>query len=113
MNFLSWFKRSRDRRVAALEERLDTAFGPVGPRPEFITRLRSQLVPPPGKRYLGISAERWGLGVGIFGVILASVIAVQSSLRLVVGVLAALGLVQQARRKAIEEQPDVPLKPAP
>ncbi len=112
MNFKSWFKRSSTRKIAALEAQLDTALDPVGPRPEFISRLRSQLVPPPGKRYLGIPAERWGIGVGVFGVILATVILVQNGLRLVVGVLAALGLVQQARKKAMQEQNDVPLKPA-
>lgn len=112
MNFKSWFKRSSTRQMASLEAQLDTAFGPVGPRPEFISRLRTQLVPPPGKRYLGIPAERWGIGVGVFGVILTSVILVQNGLRLVVAVLAALGLIQQARKKATQDEQDVPLTPA-
>lgn len=111
MNFKSWFRRPTGKKLAALEQRLDSAFGRVGPSPDFIVRLRKQLVPPPGKRYLGIPAERWGVGVAVFGVLAASVLLVQSGLRLLLGILAAFGILQQVRQAKPEDN-DAPLKPA-
>jgi hypothetical protein len=110
---LRWlFQTNKQKEISNLEARLDSAFRPVGPRPEFVRRLRVELLPPARKRLLGLADGGWQAALLIGAAALSGLVLVQNGVRLVLSLMGALGLAHQARKSA-REQSGFPFKPTP
>jgi len=89
----------QDDHFGSLEANLDEALQPVEPRPEYIRRLRYQIVHQYQPVRAEIRAERQRtaiiLGAGVLGAALAVVMGV----RMVVTIVAGIGLLLQLKKR--------------
>ncbi|MBI3160070.1 MAG: hypothetical protein HYZ26_10780 [Chloroflexi bacterium] len=109
MNIRTLFSRLQHKDLSRLEARLDSAFRPVGPRPEFVKRLRFELLPPARRHLLGIAAGGWQVVMLTAAGLVSVALLLHNGLRMAAAVLGALGLLRHAR-KSNAAQSAVPMK---
>jgi hypothetical protein len=83
-----------------IENHLDKLFQPVTPRPEFIKKLRSELVGKPDKKRKALLKGSWQKGLLVAGGVVSFFAMVLGGIRIVVAIF---GLVQMNKKESIEE----------
>ncbi len=87
--------------LRVFETRLDEVFQPVIPRPEFIRKLRAELVgEPEKKRKLALPTDSWRKVALVAGGVVSFFAMVVGGIRVVVAIL---GLVQLNKQKPSEK----------
>ena len=86
--------------VQFVEKHLEKVFQPITPRPEFIKKLRSELVGKPDKKQKALLKGGWQKGLLVAGGVVSFFAMVLGGIRIVIAIL---GLVQMNKKESIEE----------
>jgi hypothetical protein len=89
-----------ERDLQVFEKRLEKVFQPVTPRPEFITKLRTELVGKPETKRKALLKGDWQKGFLVAGGVVSFFAMVVGGIRIVIAVL---GLMQMNKKDAVEE----------
>ena len=93
-------KISVEKDLKVVEKHLDDLFQPVTPRPEFIKKLRAELVGEPGEKQKAMVNGKWRKGVLVAGGVFSFFAMILGGIRIVIAIL---GMMQMKQKKAIEE----------
>ncbi|NIW44755.1 MAG: hypothetical protein GWN14_08350 [candidate division Zixibacteria bacterium] len=103
MNIRWPWKREKitlEKDIKSFEKHLETLFQPVTPRPEFIKKLRSELVGEPEEKPKALLKGKWQKGFLVAGGVVSFFAMVLGGIRIVIAIL---GLVRMNKKDAIEE----------
>jgi len=98
-----WQKKHATLNESALENLLAATLQPVEPRADFVKDLRTQLVGPEERSFLGLPRRSLQNGVLVAGAAFSVLLLLATSVRVVVSVLGAVGLLHQFNRGMKEQ----------